>query len=127
MMSILPSLLMSATATPSERKLVSTTVFFQLILGGAFFSPAATPVDQARASRQASRVQVGRFMAGPQEGCGSGGIQGMEGSYGTGAARKTRPAPGCLWIIPPGAATRPPVGRGKRYISLETFGGALES
>src|SRR5437764_812471 len=35
-----PSLLTSTTQTPSERNAVSTTVFFQVSLAGAFASPA---------------------------------------------------------------------------------------
>src|SRR4051794_16773615 len=54
--SILPSLLTSATATPSERNVLSRTVFFQVILNlpgfGAAAPPGASPAGSAGKGRK---------------------------------------------------------------------------
>src|SRR3954468_6868715 len=57
--SILPSLFTSATATPSERNLVSRTVFFQVI-----FLAAAESCDAAGTAASTAAVRTGssRYM-----------------------------------------------------------------
>src|SRR5262249_55391594 len=70
-MSGFPSLLTSATATPSERNFRSTTVFFQVICGGSLSAPK---VSRGRAQAGSSRADISQgvvFMSDPRFGVGT--------------------------------------------------------
>src|SRR3984893_5977106 len=71
MTSSLPSLLTSATPTPSERKLLSRTIFFQeIVIGPSGFLSEPTASNRVcdRASKRAGTSQQQCFMDYPRSG-----------------------------------------------------------
>src|SRR5947208_5818923 len=63
-----PSLLTSATPTPSERKFLSRTIFFQVILTGFLSRASASKPTIAQGNRNRGSSQQQRFMVDPRGG-----------------------------------------------------------
>src|SRR5690348_4435958 len=80
--SILPSLLTSAMATPSERNLVSTTIFFQVMSAAAaarVFSLSAGMAGRAASGTSSRASQSRERMESPRSGVGAGESAGESG------------------------------------------------